>query len=167
MANDEGNFASMNVRYDMIACHVVRPGADGASHEFLQLRRSAGDYMGGTWQFVRGTALPGETAWQAALRELDEETGLRPAEFYRLGAMETFYIPHGETVWHVPNFAAVVPRDAAVVLNDEHDAYRWVSRDRIDAESMWASERPVLAEVMREICDGGLAKPHLRMAVQQ
>ena len=155
----------MNVRYDMIACHVVRPDSAGTSHEFLQLRRAAADYMGGTWQIVRGTALPGELAWQAALRELHEETGLRPAELYRLGLMETFYIPHGETVWHVPNFAAVVPRDAEVRLNEEHDAFRWVPRARVDAETTWASERPVLAEVMREVCDGGLAKPHMRVTL--
>jgi dATP pyrophosphohydrolase len=70
----------MKIRYDMIACHVVRPDETGASHEFLQLRRRADDYLGGTWQIVRGTCLPDEPAWQAALRELEEETGLRPAK---------------------------------------------------------------------------------------
>jgi dATP pyrophosphohydrolase len=153
----------MTVRYDMIACHVVRPDRAGRSREFLQLRRAAGDYMGGTWQIVRGTARPGEPAWRAALRELHEETGLRPAEFYKLSLLESFYLVPGETVWHVPSFVAVVPREAELLLNDEHDAFRWVPRDRIDAETMWAGERLVLAEVMREICDGGLAKPHLRL----
>jgi dATP pyrophosphohydrolase len=155
----------MTVRYDMIACHVVRPHAGGTSHEFLQLRRSADDYMGGTWQIVRGTALPDEPAWRAALRELAEETGLVPAEFYKLSLLESFHLVPGETVWHVPSFVAVVPPDAEVRLNDEHDSLRWVPRDRIDAETMWAGERLVLAEVMREICDGGLAKAHLRVAL--
>jgi len=148
----------------MIACHVIRPGPPGgASHEFLQLRRSAGDYLGGTWQIVRGRLEAGETAWQAALRELHEETGLAPAEFYKLSLLEAFYLVPGESIWQVPSFVAVVPREAAVVLNDEHEAYRWVPRDRIDAETMWAGERLVLAEVMREICDDGLSKPHLRV----
>jgi dATP pyrophosphohydrolase len=148
----------------MIACHVIRPGpAGGGSHEFLQLRRSAGDYLGGTWQIVRGTANPGELAWQTALRELREETGLVPGEFYKLSLIESFYLIPGETLWQVPCFCAVVPRSAEVQLNDEHDDFRWVPRNQIDAVTMWPGERLVLAEVMREICDDGLSKPHVRV----
>lgn len=153
----------MNVRYDMIAVHVVRPDAAGASHEFLQLRRSVNDYLGGTWQIVRGTSHPGEKAWEAALRELREETGLAPREFYKLSLMEHFYLIPGETVWHVPSFVAVIAREDEVRLNEEHEALRWVPRDEIDAETMWAGERAVLGEVMREILDGGLSKSHLHV----
>lgn len=153
----------MNVRYDMVAVQVVRPDATGTSHEFLQLRRSAGDYMGGTWQTVRGTSNPGEKAWEAALRELKEETGLTPREFYKLSLMETFYLTVDETVWHVPCFVAVIDRQDKVTLNEEHDAFRWVPRDQIDAKTMWAGERQVLAEVMREVLDGGLGMPHLQL----
>ena len=119
--------------------------------------------MGGTWQIVKSTSNPGEKAWEAALRELREEAGLSPREFYRLGLMETFYTPINETVWHVPNFVAVIGREDAVVLNEEHDGFRWIPRDRMDAETMWASERLVLAELMREILDGGVAAEHLRL----
>lgn len=157
----------MNIRYDMIAVHVVRPDETGQSHEFLQLRRSAGDYMGGTWQIVRGTSNPGEKAWEAALRELREETGLTPRRFYRLGLMETFYMPVNETVWHVPNFVAVVGREDKVLLNEEHEAFRWTPRERIDAETMWASERLVLAELMREVLDGASKAEHLRLCQGQ
>lgn len=153
----------MIVRYDMIACHVVRTLGVGSSHEFLQLRRRADDDMGGTWQIVRGTCEPGEPAWRAALRELGEETGLVPVEIYKLSLMEQFYIQPADTVWHVPSFVAVVGRDVDVRLNDEHDAFRWVPRDRIDAETMWAGERLVLGEVLREVLDGGLSKPYLRV----
>jgi dATP pyrophosphohydrolase len=153
----------MNIRHDMVACNVIRPDAAGASHEFLQVRRRAGDYMGGTWQVVYGTSEKGETAWQAALRELFEETGLRPVEFYRLSQMEQFYIVHDDTIWNCPNFVAIVDRDAAVVLNDEHDAYRWISRSQIDAETMWATQRAIVAEIMREILDGGLARQYMRI----
>jgi dATP pyrophosphohydrolase len=153
----------MNVRYDMVACQVVRADTSGRSHEFLQLRRAAGDYMGGTWQTVRGTSEAGETASQAALRELREETGLVPAEFYRLSLLEGFYLVHDETVWHCPCFVAVVSRDSRVVLNEEHDAFRWTPREQMDAHVMWAGERQVVAEICRDILDGGPAKPYLRL----
>ena len=49
--------------------------------EFLLLKRVASVRLGGTWQAVHGRIEAGETAWQAALRELKEETGLTPTSF--------------------------------------------------------------------------------------
>jgi hypothetical protein len=59
----------------------------------------------------------------------------------------------------------VVLRDARVVLNEEHDASRWTPRERIDAETMWAGERQVVAEICRDILDAGPAKPYLRLSL--
>ena len=153
----------MNVRHDMVACYVVRPDAWGVSHEFLQLRRAKGDYMGGTWQIVRGTSEAGETAVQAALRELREEAGLVPEEFFRLSHLESFYIAAEETIWHCPAFCAVVGREADVRLNAEHDAVRWVPRAEIAAATMWASEKLATDDLCRNILDNGPAKPYLRI----
>ena len=50
----------MRVRYDMVACFVVRPGEKQGAAEFLQLRRAAGDFMGGAWSTVRGRIEPDE-----------------------------------------------------------------------------------------------------------
>lgn len=157
----------MNVRYDMVAVHVVRPDAAGASHEFLQLRRHPDDYLGGAWSIIRGGIEPGELAWQAALRELREEAGLTPREFYKLSLMELFYLATDETIWHVASFVALVSRDDKVILNDEHDALRWVPRNDIDAQTMWAGERQIVQEISREILDNGLAKAHLRVALDR
>ncbi len=153
----------MNVRHDMISCFVVRPDAQGISHEFLQLRRVAGDYMGGTWQIVRGGVKRGERAWEAALRELREEAGLVPDEFYRLTAIEVFYTPIDDTIWHCPAFCAVVSRSADVRLNAEHDAHRWIARPQIADQTMWESERSALTDLFRNVLDDGPAKPFIRM----
>lgn len=154
----------MNVRHDMVACYVVRPTADGSGHEFLLLRRAAGEYMAGAWAVVRGTREPGETAWAAALRELREETGLVPREFYQLDTVDVFYLAKGDTIWHCPAFCALVERDVEVALNEEHDAVRWVPRQRIEAELLWPGERVQLAELCHAILDDGPAKAHLRIA---
>jgi dATP pyrophosphohydrolase len=153
----------MNVRHDMVTVFVVRPDLSGASHEFLQLRRAPGDYMGDTWQIVRGGIDEGESAVRAALRELREETGLSPHEFYRLGCVESFYTAVDDTLWHAVPFCAIVGADDVVNLNEEHVAFRWVGRDRIEVETMWSSERQILADVMREILDDGAARAHLRI----
>jgi dihydroneopterin triphosphate diphosphatase len=156
----------VKTRIDSVSVYVVRPDAAGTSYDFMQLRRVATARLGGgTFQNVRGGIEPDETAWRAALRELREEASLRPREFYRLGTIETFYISQDDTLWHAVPFCAIVDRDAQVVLNNEHDAVRWVPlRDAKDA-FIWANEWPVLDEIERVILSDGPAKPHLRIDV--
>ena len=149
------------MRFDTVACFVVRPAAGG--HEFLQLRRSARQYLGGAWSTVRGRVEEGETAYTAAQRELHEEAGLVPLELYQLDTVDVFYLAVDDTIWHCPAFCAFVAADAAVILNDEHDAWRWVARSEIDGAFLWPGERSQIAELCREILDNGPAKPHLRI----
>src|SRR6478672_1185697 len=156
----------MRVRYDTVACFVVRAGEAGGEPEFLQLRRAAEDFMGGAWSTVRGTIEEGEKAWEAALRELREEAGIEPGEFYQLDTVDIFYLHGDDTLWHCPGFCAVVGRDVKVVLNPEHDAFRWTERGRIEQDFMWPGERAQLAELCREVLDNGAAKSYLRIALK-
>ena len=155
----------MRVRHDMVCCYVVRPGPGGGSDfEFLQVRRASGDYMGGTWQTIYGTVESGdEPLWRAALRELREETGLVPREFYRLAESRTFYTPADETLWQVTPFCALVDRAATVTLNTEHTEVRWVARARVSEAFMWATDRASIEALCHDILDDGPAKPYLRM----
>ena len=59
--------------------------------EFLLLRRSADAAYAGQWRMVGGKIEPGEAAWQAALRELREETGLAPAALWSVPSANVFY----------------------------------------------------------------------------
>jgi dATP pyrophosphohydrolase len=155
----------MKCRNDMITVYVVRPDEAGLSHEFLQLHRVPHDYLGDTWQLIHGGVDANETFAAAALRELHEETELTPREFYRSGAVESFYTSADDTLWHSVVFCAVVDRQQRVTLNEEHDDFRWVPRRRIDAQSMWASERAILPDLCRDILDNSPAKPHLRIQI--
>ncbi|HET6246140.1 MAG TPA: NUDIX domain-containing protein [Tepidisphaeraceae bacterium] len=152
----------MNIRHDMISCYIVRPSGDG-SHQFLQLRRSPGKHLAGAWSTVRGKIEGDEKAWQAALRELREETGIVPAEFYQLDTVDIFYLWQDDTLWHCPGFCAVVAADVRITMNDEHDAMRWVSQNQIGQDFIWPGERAQLAELIREIIGNGPAKAYLRI----
>jgi dihydroneopterin triphosphate diphosphatase len=158
--------STMQVRYDMVVCYIARPVAAGG-WEFLQLRRCAGDFMGGTWQTISGGIEGDETAWQAAIREIREETGLTPQEFYQIDHVEAFYIASRDTIWHRPGFCAIVPADSLVRLNEEHDDHRWIRREEVDQEFIWPGERTALAEVCREILDNGPTKPYLLISFNQ
>ena len=155
----------MKTSSNMVTIFVARLSADGKSHEFLQLHRSPEDYMGNTWQLIRGGMHEGENAVSAALRELKEESGLTPIEFYRLGTVESFYTQIDDTMWHSVAFCAIVGRDARVTLNEEHDDARWIPRPHFRAACMWASECALLDELLAEILDNGPAKPHLRVNI--
>ena len=141
----------MNIRTDKIAVFVARPSADAASHEFLQLHRTADEEIGGTWQTVRGTIEADETAVAAALRELREETALLPREFYRLGTVETFYDRGSDSIVHSIPFFALIDRGAKISLNQEHGEIRWVAEHETDAMFMWPSEKPLLREIRDEL----------------
>jgi dATP pyrophosphohydrolase len=153
----------MKVRHDMVACFVVRPSEGGSLCEFLQLRRAPGKFLAGAWSTVRGKIEAGETAYAAALRELKEESGLVPDDFYQVDTVDMFYLHGDDTLWHCPGFCAIVPRRTEPTLNHEHDASRWVHREQIDGMFLWPGERAQLAEICREILDGGPAKPYLRI----
>ena len=146
-----------------VATLVVRPGEGMGTHEVLQLRRAKDDYLGGAWSTVRGKVESQETGYGAALRELREEAGIVPTEFYQLDTVDVFYLHGDDTIWHCPGFCAVVDRDVKVVLNPEHDAFRWIERGQIDREFLWPGERAQLVELCREILDNGPAKSYLRI----
>lgn len=151
-------------RYDMTGILVVRPAASGWEH--LQLLRAPEDYMGNMWALCRGRCEGTETSVQAALRELREETGLRPQELYRLSTLEQFYTEANDAVWHVPFFVAVVAPDAEVVLNEEHTAYRWVADAEIDEQLTWPSERSLIAEVRAFILGDHSTKRLMRLGLE-
>jgi 8-oxo-dGTP diphosphatase len=56
------------------AAAVLRQGPDGM--EVLIARRNAEAIRGGLWEYPGGKVMPGESAAEAAARELLEETGL-------------------------------------------------------------------------------------------
>ena len=76
------------IRSFSISAYICRV-SEGRS-KYLVLRR-ASKYLRGTWQQVSRRIEDGETGWQAALREILEETGLVPDRFYSANWTQTFY----------------------------------------------------------------------------
>jgi dATP pyrophosphohydrolase len=155
----------MNIRHDMISCYVLRRDESGSAWEFLQLKRRDNDFMGGTWQIVYGGIDPHETAWQAALRELKEETALAPRELYRLEPVDIFYIAAQDTLWHCVQFAAVVDRSDRLMLNEEHTASRWITAHDAAAHFMWLANRQAVPHILQLLANDP-AKPYARIDVR-
>ena len=107
----------------------------------------------GVWCQVAGGIEAGETAWQTALREVKEETGLILSEIWTADFCEQFYEPAKNRIAMLPVFVGVVPPEAEVVLNAEHDAYRWVSCQEADQLFDFQGQRTMPAAVMAAFID--------------
>ncbi len=126
--------------------------------EFLQIRRSAntGEYQH-SWQTVYGGVEQNadgswkETAVQAALRELQEETALVPTHLWQVEYLESFYFMPHDYVLVMPVFGAEVMPNAEITLNDEHEAHRWVPESEISTAFMWRTQREALAILLAEL----------------
>lgn len=108
----------------------------GGEAEYLMLHRCS-VYLNGTWQMVSGGVHPGEKAWEAALREIKEETNITPDHFYNGDIIESFYVPAIDRIFLVPVFVAVVHHLPMVKLSpSEHDDYEWLpfeeARERLE-----------------------------------
>ena len=157
-----------DIRADGVAVYAYRraPGRI----EFLQIRRASGEYAQ-TWQAVYGGVERlrdgkwAETAVQAALRELREETGLVPVRMFQVEYVEQFYFRPKDYVCVMPVFAAEVAVDAVVKLNDEHDSQRWVPEQQVETMFMWRSQREALREIIRTLQQGSAGLGYLTIDV--
>ena len=110
------------IRSSVVSLVAVRRSAAGP--EVLLLKRTQS--LVGEWcQIVGSIELP-ETAWQTALRELLEETGLHPTALYSAETCEQFYEAARDAMTIAPVFVGFIDSTAKVSLNHEHSEYRWV-----------------------------------------
>jgi 8-oxo-dGTP pyrophosphatase MutT (NUDIX family) len=135
-----------SVRTSLVDVYVLR--GTGAELECLALRRGPGGRCPGSWESVHGHIEAAEQPAGAAMRELEEETGLTPLRLYNLSRVELFYQHRVDEVALVPVFAAFVAPDAPVRLGAEHDGFEWLSPDAARLRFAWPRERRALADIV-------------------
>jgi 8-oxo-dGTP pyrophosphatase MutT (NUDIX family) len=146
------------LRPDLVAVWIYRvpdPAVPGAI-EFLLLRRAAGRPLAGLWQCVTGTIEPDERVALAALRELEEETGIAGdavEAFYDMDLVSQFHWPDVDGVLSEVVFAVRVPPGAEPVLSHEHDASRWVDPAEAIRASVWPSYREAIERIVSILPD--------------
>lgn len=132
---------------------------DRGGARVLALRRSAGRRLAGVWQPVTGKRERGETPFAAAEREVFEETGLRPARWWRLESPVILWDEARGGASVLPRFVAEVPPNARVIRSTEHDAHSFLTLAAAGRRFLWDSQRAALADIRNQILrDGALAK---------
>ena len=112
---------------------------------YLLLQRAETEKLyPGIWQFVTGSIEKGEKAVDAALREVAEETGLKPKAFWVVPYVNSFYDPNWDSVNLSPAFAAEVVSSSKPALSDEHSMFQWCGYNEAMKKLVWPGQRECL-----------------------
>ncbi len=124
---------------------VVR--LDGGNRSLVAgLRRREGDRHGGTWTLPKGTPNPGENVEETAVREVEEETGLRVRIIAQLPSITYTFAQGGTRIHKTVHYFLMEPIGGDLARHDrEFERVRWVRFE--DARSLltFDTERELVA----------------------
>jgi len=148
----------MAFRPDIVAVWIYRvPDPDRPEDmELLLVRRAAARPLAGLWQCVTGSIEPDERIVAAAVRELEEETGIAGdaiEAFYDLDLVSQFHWPDEDAVLSEVVFAARVRPGTEPLISAEHDAARWVDPDEAIRACVWPSYREAIERITTVLPD--------------
>lgn len=126
----------------------------GDETEFLLLHRSHGKYCENQWRMVGGKQEVNETAWQAGMRELWEETRCRPIQYWSVPSINHFYEAAHDRIMLIPVFAAELAIKDEVYLNEEHDSFRWFSKQNAQKIVSWPEQSRLIGLIDQILCSG-------------
>ncbi len=122
---------------------------------YLLMRRSESEQLyPGLWQYITGSIEPGETAVEAALREMREETGFEPRRFWIVPFVNSLYDRAKDIVEMLPVFCAQVDAGLVPKLSSEHSVCDWLPYPEAHRRLIWPGQREGLTIVHEYIVGG-------------
>lgn len=112
--------------------------------EYLLLKRAENKIYGGQWRMIGGKVEEGESYWKAALRELYEETDLKPIKFWTIPSLNKFYEHQTDQILLIPAFAAQLDPSDSPVLDKEHSVAQWFDINQAVDAILWPEQRRLL-----------------------
>lgn len=117
---------------------------DGKKVFFLLFKRASGRIYDGQWRMIGGKVQNGESHWEAALRELMEETTLTPELMWTIPSLNSFYEHQSDKILNIPAFAAEIDGSSPILLDSEHSEYDWFLLDEAIDKILWPEQRRLL-----------------------
>lgn len=138
---------------DVVDTYLFR--AVNARVQFLVVRRRPEVAMGDTWQSIHGKITGGETAVEAARREIEEHTGIVPTQMYTADYISQFYDHVTDTIVLAPTFAARVPARVKPRLSGDYIDYAWCDLEETTGRLMWSAQRWAVRHIYDVIAMSG------------
>ena len=133
-----------NIEVRVIDSYVYRITSTGLL--FLVLKRAKTKMYEHIWQGVAGKIEDGETSWEAATRELKEETGLAPLKMFVADHVSKFYETNGDRINLVPVFGIEVDSER-VKISQEHCDHKWVDLNGALDLLVWHGQKEAIQVV--------------------
>ena len=140
------------VKVRVVDTYVFRKIQNG--YKFLMLKRAETKIYEHLWQGVAGKIEEGETAWQAAVRELKEETGLTPKRMFIADHVSTFYEENGDLINLVPVFG-IETETKRITLSSEHSEYKWMDFEDAERTLAWNGQKKGIRTVYEMLISNG------------
>jgi len=141
-----------------IACKIVEVCVFKFENDrpwYLLLHRAKDEKIyPGIWQFISGSIEGNEKAYKGALRELTEETGMKPKAFWVVPFVNSFYDHGYDAVNLSPLFAAQVLPGDDPKLSSEHYEFGWFLFEDAMRKLVWHGQREGLRIVHDYIVKG-------------
>lgn len=122
--------------------------------EVLVGKRSDGGY----WQLISGGGESGEALQQAAIRELEEETGLIGRGWVKLDAMcmlpKIYYQGHehwNNNIYVIPEHCFMVQVQGSPKISTEHSELKWLQATEASSIVKYDSNRIAIWELQQRV----------------
>lgn len=123
----------------LVETHIFKEVHDKI--EFLIIKRKDDDTYGGVWQMVTGGIINGEKAYEAAVREVKEETGCDAEKLWIVPKVNSFYSPDEDRIISIPVFLIRVKPNQDIKLSSEHTEFMWVNSEDAKRYFIWEGQR--------------------------
>jgi dATP pyrophosphohydrolase len=94
---------------------------------------------------IGGKIKEGEMAWEAGLRELNEETKANPDLYWVIPSVNHFYNHRNDNIELIPAFAAELDCHSEIILNEEHSEFKWIEYKNCNDFIQWPEQRRLLS----------------------
>lgn len=88
---------------------------------------------------------------EVVVRELKEETSLRPQSMWATEYLVQFYEPEYDSIWILPLIVAIVDADDEVELSPENTEYRWMKASRAKHLVSWKNLVKAIDDIDEEL----------------
>jgi len=129
----------MKIKSTLIEAHIIRRNT--GKIEYLLMKRSANKRFPNVWQMVTGSIEENEKGYEAAKREIFEETSLVPNSIWIVPNVNSFYSEYDDSINFVPVFVAEVDSFSEVKISQEHSEFVWCKMSKAMELLAWPGQK--------------------------